>query len=259
MEKLKPQRAIFALVTAAVTIWSFTVPDAKDFLRPELARIFFWHFPCPMMLTGLLFTGVYFALRHFGWIKGKAWVPEENAGERRRWDMRAEAALEMGFVFGILTMITGIFFSLAQWGSAWQWDPRQTSFLIVLVIYGAYFAIRNAFDDPERRAAYSGAYMMAAFFPLLFLIFVFPRLPQVKAVSFHPNDTVMSGNLKGQYLYVTLALLTLVTILTVWLYRLRVRVGELELLTEDYGTLETRGGHPTSTGVVRPVSISEQS
>lgn len=250
-------RALFALLMGVVTVWSFQVPDAVGFQRPELARIFFWHFPCPLLLTGLLFVGSYFSFRHLVRVQGFRVESETDNRERQLWDIRAVAALELGFVFCVLTMITGILFSLVQWGVWWQWDPRQTSFLLAMLVYGAYFALRTAFTDPEKRAANSAAYMLAAVLPLIFLIFVYPRLPQVEQASFHPTQSIMKGQIKGAYAQVVSAVIILTTILSVWLYRLRVRAGTLELLAEDYGQLETHGGHPAPTGVVRPVSLSD--
>jgi heme exporter protein C len=257
MEKLAPlARPVFALLVGVVSVWSFLVPDAPTFQRPELARIFFWHFPCPMMLTGLLFVGVYFSLRRFLRVSLKGVQPEADRTERGKWDVRAEAALELGFLFAILTMATGILFSLVQWGAWWQWDPRQTSFLIALLIYGAYFALRASFNDPQKRGDNAAAYMLAAFLPLVFLIFVYPRLPQVQQVSFHPTDSIMGGQIKGSYAQVISAMMVVTTILSVWLYRLRVRAGLLELRVIENGYLETRRGDSASAPVVRPVRLS---
>jgi heme exporter protein C len=258
MEKLNtPIKLLFGLLMAAATIWSYLVPDAPLFQRPELARIFFWHFPCPMMLTVFLYIGCYFAVRYFLRIDLTGIRPETDPHAKRLWDLRASSALELGMVFAILTMATGMLFSLAQWGALWQWDPRQTSFLIALLIYAAYFALRGAFSDPERRAGHSAAYMLAALLPLTFLIFVFPRLPQIEAVSFHPTDSIMSGNIKGAYAQVIIALLILVSILSAWLYRQRMAVGLLEI-NENYGHLgkmETGSEHPAPSAVVRPVRV----
>ncbi len=257
MEKLAPlARPVYALLVGVVSVWSFLVPDAPTFQRPELARIFFWHFPCPMMLTGLLFVGVYFSLRRFLRISRTGVQPETDRVERGRWDVRAEAALELGFLFAILTMATGILFSLVMWGAWWQWDPRQTSFLIALLIYGAYFALRASFNDPQKRGDNAAAYMLAAFLPLVFLIFVYPRLPQVLQVSFHPTESVMGGQIKGSYAQVISAMMVVTTILSVWLYRLRVRAGLLELRVFENGNLETRRGDSAPAPVVRPVRLS---
>ncbi|RYG34843.1 hypothetical protein EON81_14425 [bacterium] len=239
----KAKRLLLPVAMAATLLWSYLVPDAANFQRPELARIFFWHFPSSIVLTGLLFVGAYFSYR----------VLSTPAGpSRRAWDLRAVSALELGVIHSVVTMVTGIVFSLTQWGKAWQWDPRQTSFLLFMIIYGAYFALRAGIADEEKRESNSGAYMLAALLPMLFLIFVFPRLPAVQQASFHPNETVMQGQLKGAYGFVTILSVTLVSFVSVRLYRLRVRV-ELALL--NHGHLETDRRSATSDSVVRPVRL----
>lgn len=241
MEELK--KALFALAAGIVTLWSFLVPDAPGFASPEFARIFFWHFPCPIMLTGIIFAAVYFSFRY---LRGA------GTADRAVWDLRAVAALELGLVYAILTMLSGILFSKVQWGAWWSNDPRQTSFLLAMLFYASYFAIRAAFPDPEKRAANSAAYLFATLLPQLFLIFVYPRLPQI--TSLHPSSTIMKGQLHGGYLYVILAMLAVVGVLTVWLYRLRVRAGLL-LLRESDGTLETSRRGAGNRVVARPVSV----
>ena len=169
--------------------------------------------------------------------------------DRAVWDLRAVAALELGLIFHVLTMFSGILFSKIQWGAWWSWDPRQTSFLIALPMYAAYFAVRAAFVDPEKRAANSAAYLLASVLPQLFLIYVFPRLPQVLAMSLHPSESLLGGQIKGQYLYIMLSMMAVVGVLTVWLYRLRVRAGLL--LLESDGKLED-SRRPASPHVVAP-------
>jgi heme exporter protein C len=178
--------------------------------------------------------------------------------KKMHWDVRCAAAQEIGFLYGLLTMATGIIFSKVQWGAWWSWDPRQTSFLLVLLIYGAYFVLRGAIGDDVKRAANSAAFCVASTLPVLFLIFVLPRLPQV--FSLHPSNTLVSGGLKGDYRYVFLAMLVLFGVLTAWLYQLRVRAGLAELALENLnGKLEASGGGAAPTGVVRPVSVSRES
>jgi heme exporter protein C len=245
----------FAALVALVTWWSYEVPDLPQFQRPELARIFFWHFPCPIMLTGLLAVGVYFSFRRFVAIRGFSFGPETDRQQATQWDLRAESALELGFLFALLTMATGILFSLVQWGVWWQWDPRQTSFLLALLIYVAYFVLRGAFADPQKRADNAAAYMLASFLPLVFLIFIYPRLPQVEQASFHPTDSIMKGNIRGSYAQVISAMMLVTTVLTVWLYRLRLRAGQLELRAQEHERLETRRGDTAPTPVVRPIHL----
>lgn len=256
MEKLNNFfRPLFMVAFAVVTVWSYLVPDAKGFMHPDMARIFFWHFPCPMIMLGAMFTGIAFSFRQFrDWSRG--FRPVTDNQEQREWDVRAESAMELGFIFSVLTMLTGILFSLQQWGALWQWDPRQTSFLLALLIYFAYFVLRSAIPDPDRRASTSAAYALSTALPILFLVLIFPRLPQIAQVSFHPTNSIMGGQIKGAYAQVIMTVLILVTILSVWLYRLRVSAGMLALRAQyKHGKLENRGGGSAPTAVVRPISL----
>lgn len=230
---------------AAATAWSMLVPDAQmAFNAPSLARILFFHLPCAITTSIFIFFAPYLAIRYLG-------------SKTLDWDVRAASANELGFLFGLLTMATGILFSEVQWGAWWSWDPRQTSFLLVLLVYGAYFALRSAFADESKRAAHAAAYSVAMTLPSLFLIFVFPRLPQV--VSLHPSTTVQKGELRGDYAYVTITMLVLFFALAAWLYQMRVRAGLAELeLENSNGNFEAGGGSATPTGVVRPVPLSRE-
>jgi heme exporter protein C len=242
MEKLA--KSVLLVGVPLATLHSYFVKDARGFLYPEFARVFFWHFPCPMMATVLLCAGLFFSIRY-------------SQTRDLRWDARAVAAHELAMVFILLTMISGIFFSRIQWNAWWQNDPRQVSFLLVIVLYTAYFVLRTALADSERRAVNSGAYAIAAFLPFVYLTFVYPRLPQV--INNHPNESIMKGNIKGGYLYVVLELLVLVGAITYWAYRLRSRAGILQIEIEKHGDLQSSIGATGNPPVVRPVPLSDQS
>jgi heme exporter protein C len=234
---------LFALAAVAVTAAGFLIPPVPGFQEPNLARLFVWHFPCAMATTALLFFSPYFSLHYL-------------ATRDRDWDVRALAANELALLFGVLTMATGMLFSRVQWGAWWQWDPRQTSFLLVLLLFGGYFALRSAFVDDVRRAATAAAYSLASVPPMLFLIFVFPRLPAVAAVSFHPTNTIRDGLMSGDYLYTMLGVLAVLLVATAWLYRGRVAAGLEGLRREELDAeLDVGGGGAAPTGVVRPVAL----
>ncbi|MEI8282127.1 MAG: cytochrome c biogenesis protein CcsA [Armatimonadota bacterium] len=245
MERLRKILLIVGIPLA--TFHSYLVPDAANFQSPEFARIFFWHFPCPIMATLLICMGLYFSMKYL-------------QTHDEKWDIRSSAVHELAMIFIVLTMISGIFFSRIQWLAWWQNDPRQVSFLLVMVIYLAYFVLRTAFTDTEKRATNSAGYAIAAFLPFLFLTFVYPRLPQILGDSFHPTDTIMKGNLKGGYAWVTIELMILVSIITNWIYNLRSRAGILELEVENYGhDIQNTRRSTTDTPVVRRISVSDES
>ena len=234
-------KIVIGLGIAATSVWGMNVPPAESFKEPDLARILFWHLPNAFITVIFLIAGAVLSIKTL-----------KSRGDSVL-DLKAAASNELAMLFALITMVTGILFSKVQWGEWWSWDPRQTSFLFVLLILFAYFALRSAFADSVKRAVNSAAYCIAALIPIMFLIFVLPRLPQVQ--SLHPSNTIVGGGLKGDYWNVVLANFALFLGVAIWLYRMRVRAGELELSLENrHGKLDD-GGDRAATGVVRPLSV----
>lgn len=110
---------------------------------------------------------------------------------RTEYDDYALAAAENGFLFTALATVTGMIFSQVVWGIYWNWDPRQTSIFVLLLIYAALFALRAAIDDVARRRQLSAVYSLFAFVTVPFLIFVAPR---VADSTLHPNCAFLAGS-----------------------------------------------------------------
>ena len=106
-------------------------------------------------------------------------------------DTFAVAAAEVGFLFCILATVTGAIFAQLVWGVFWNWDPRETSIVILLLIYAAYFALRGALDNEEQRRRLSAVYNLFAAVTMPFLIFVAPRIADS---TLHPNCAFIQGS-----------------------------------------------------------------
>lgn len=239
-------RALLALYVAVATFGAFWAPDAKGFQSPALARIIFIHLPCAFLTAGLIFVGSYYAVRFL-----KSGNPELEA--------KSVACNELGFLFACLTMATGILFSQVQWGTWWQWDPRQTSFLILLLLYLAYFALRGGYADSERRATFSSAYSAALSLPAVFLIFIFPRLPHIAQASFHPSQTIQRAEFDTAYWSVVMANFVGLSFVMMWTLRLKLRASALErAIDQAYGNDQAPGGDSAAPRVVRAVRLPKQ-
>ncbi len=113
------------------------------------------------------------------------------------YDFKASAAAEIGILFTLLATITGMIWAKLNWGSFWNWDPRETAIFLLLLIYGAYFALRAAIENEELRAKLSSVYSILSFLPLSFLFFVLPRILE----GLHPgsdNDSTAGPILSPQ-------------------------------------------------------------
>jgi heme exporter protein C len=149
-------------------------------------------------------------------------------------DVHAASAAELGMIFCVAATLTGSLWAKAMWGSYWNWDPRETSIFFLLLIYGAYLALRSALDDEERRARLSAVYSVLAFVAVPFLIFVVPRL----YFTLHPDPLINPRGkveMDPRIRIVFFAAMAGFTVLFAWLLNVRVRLGMLEGRKRDEG------------------------
>jgi heme exporter protein C len=99
-------------------------------------------------------------------------------------DEQIHSLVFAGVLFGILGTLTGAVWAKFTWGAFWSWDVKQNMTLVCLLIYFAYFLLRQSMPDPDRRARVSAVYNMFAFIAMIPLLFVIPRLTE----SLHPGN-----------------------------------------------------------------------
>jgi len=198
---------------AAVIVFSFITPAPQQMIG-ESSRIFYYHIPMAWIAVLAFTMSMVYSIRY---LKSKNFL-EDN---------RARNAAALGLLFSILATITGSIFAKVTWGSFWNWDPRETSIFILLLIYGAYFALRGAVEVEEKKAALSAVYAIFAFVTVPFLVFVVPRL----IPSLHPTDSVVNAEMKftmgTTVRLIFFSSLALFTVLYLWIFNLACRVGVL--------------------------------
>ncbi len=135
----------------------------------ENAKIIFFHVPTAWLSSLAFLMSAYFSIQY---------LRKKNLLD----DLKSYTAAQIGIVFCILATVTGAVWANYNWGKPWSWDPRQTSIFALLLIYGAFFALRSAIEDPERKATLSAVYSLIAFVTVPFFIYIMPRM----MVSLHP-------------------------------------------------------------------------
>lgn len=157
---------------------AFTLPLIPGL--EERARNLYFHVPTAWIAQLAWFVALWYA---FVYLRKR----------RLEDDARAATAAALGALFCILATTTGAVWAKFNWGTFWNWDPRQTSIFIVLVIYGAYFALRSALEGEDQRARISSIYLVLLAVPVIFFMFVFPRMSD----SLHPGSAqdVAAGNI----------------------------------------------------------------
>lgn len=198
---------------ATMIVFSFITP-APQAVIGEASRIFYYHIPQAWICVIAFAVSMIYSIR---------FLRNRKLAE----DDRAATAASLGLIFCFLATITGSVFAKVTWGSFWNWDPRETSIFVLLLIYGAYFALRGAIESEERRATLSAVYSIFAFVTVPFLIFVVPRM----VPSLHPADSVVDKNMKftmgTEVRTIFFSSLALFTILFFWMLNLGLRVQRL--------------------------------
>ncbi|MBT1710469.1 cytochrome c biogenesis protein [Fulvivirgaceae bacterium PWU5] len=137
----------------------------------ETVRALYFHVPMWFGMTFLFTMSVYYAVRYL-----------RNPSPEL--DRKVLEYANVGTVFGILGIFTGMLWANYTWGSPWHGDPKQNGAAIALLVYLAYFVLRGSLDNQEQRARLSAVYNIFAFAAMVPLIFVIPRMTS----SMHPGS-----------------------------------------------------------------------
>lgn len=176
------------LLVGVVGMFLAPIPISENVSDPLSYKIFYFHVPIAWVAY-LAFLVVFIAC--FQYLRTKD----------EKWDTYAHASAEVGVVFCTLVLICGSIWTRATWGVFWTWDPRLTTSLVLWLLYIGYLMLRQALDEPEKRARLSASYGIVAFIgvPLSYA--------SVKIwSSLHPDLTAQGGGLSGEMTIATLLL-----------------------------------------------------
>jgi len=201
--------------------WMVAVIIGSLYLAPEAAgfkstsRVIFYHVP-------------------MSWVASLAFLVAAISGilylrtKKLVYDIWAVSSVEIGFLFSILATITGSLWAKVEWGAFWNWDPRETSIVVLLMIYAAYFALRSALESREQKAQISAVYSILAFITVPFLVFVVPRI----LFTLHPQNpvfTTQAGKMMSPKIkLVFFSSMFGFTLFYYWLLRLRVNLERIK-------------------------------
>lgn len=206
-------------------IWGafFYAPPAKGL--GDTARIMFFHVPMAWLSVIAFFMSAFYSYKV---LKG---IHLEST-QLHYWDMGASTAAQLGLIFAFLATITGSIWAKKIWHSYWNWDPRETSIFILLLIYGAYFALRTAVTNPHDKMRLSAVYSLLAVVTVPFFVFIVPRI----FASLHPDPLInQEGKIKmdGRMLLVFLNSLFAFSVVYFYLFFMKLKMLELNhILTE---------------------------
>lgn len=139
----------------------------------ESIRNLFFHVPMWFSMMGMLFVSLIYSILYL------------NKGNIQH-DIKAISYAQVGFLMGILGILTGSIWARVTWGAWWVFsEVKLNGAAAGLLVYAAYFILRGSFDDEEKKARYSAVYSIFAFVMFMVLINVIPRITDS---SLHPGN-----------------------------------------------------------------------
>jgi heme exporter protein C len=100
-------------------------------------------------------------------------------------------------LFITFTLLTGMVWAKPAWGTYWNWDPRETTALIMWFVYLGYFALREAIGEEKARARASAVLGIFGYASGIFTLLstrIFPSLhPPTFGLKLEPEMGMTLG------------------------------------------------------------------
>lgn len=161
--------------------WGWMVPE--DYKQGATVKIMFLHVPSAMMAINIWIMMLVASL---------IWLIRRHHVSA----LAARAAAPIGAVMTAVALVTGAVWGQPTWGTWWEWDPRLTSFLILLLFYLGYMALWSAIENPDNAADLTGVLcLVGSVFALLSRYAAYfwnQGLHQGSTISVAPGDRISS-------------------------------------------------------------------
>jgi heme exporter protein C len=168
--------SIVLLVYVCTAGFMVKVPVLDGRLQQSIRNLFF-HVPMWISMMVLFSASVFAAIKYL-------------RNPNPIYDIYSVGFANVGIVFGLLGLVTGMIWANYQWGAFWSGDAKQNGVAIALLIYFAYFVLRGSVTDIDKRSKISAVYNIFAYCMLFPTLWILPRLSE----SLHPGGEGSEGN-----------------------------------------------------------------
>jgi heme exporter protein C len=208
---------IAAAVATACTVWLGLWVTPPDQNQHDLVRLVYIH-------PGVAWVALYLA---FGLAAACSLLYLWPRTRSLFWDRLAAAAVEVGVVFNVCTLISGSIWGKPTWGVWWAWDARLTSTAVLLVLFLGYLALRRVPAEPAVRAKRSAfvALFASVDVPIVHFSVLWWRTLHQGATVLNPD---LSPTIHGSMAWTLLLGFVALTLVFVWMLLVRYRIGVLE-------------------------------
>jgi len=135
--KLIPWLTICTVLSMSVGIFWGVFFTPNDYRQGAAVKIIYIHVP-----SAFLAINIYIMML----IASVIWLIRRHHVSL----LAAKAAAPIGLTMTLVAILTGAIWGKPIWGTYWAWDPRMTSFAILLMFYVGYISIWSAMEYNEK-------------------------------------------------------------------------------------------------------------
>ncbi|MCL6472787.1 MAG: cytochrome c biogenesis protein CcsA [Firmicutes bacterium] len=185
-------------------------------------KIFYYHVPiAETSLLAFIVAAVFGAL----------FLSKKN----RKYDFLSHASVELGFLFGALVMWTGDIWTRSEWGTWWEWEPRLTTYLVLMLLYSGYFVLRSAISEESAKARLAAAYSVIAAVTVPLTFFAIRLIPSVHPVVFDSSGAKMEPPMLAAFLISMFGMSVLYVAFLLMRYQIFMIREEIDYLKNEVG------------------------
>ncbi len=181
----------------------------------ETIRNIYFHVPMWFTMMALFLVSLIYSLKYL-------------SGSSPDHDLVAAEAARVAMVFGIAGLLTGMLWARFTWGAWWVNDTKLNGSAATMLVYAAYFILRNSVPEKQKRARLSAVYAIFSFSLMIVFIMVLPRLTD----SLHPgnggNPAFGSYDLDSRMRAVFYPAVAGWILVGLWILQIRIRTRKLE-------------------------------
>jgi heme exporter protein C len=149
-EKIMYALAAFAALLLIRNLYQMFIGLPDEVAQGAIYRIIFFHVPAAFtFMTAALVSAIASIL----FLARKDFAA----------DSIAASVTEVGLVFGLVNLMTGMVWARIIWGIWWAWDARLTFMLISCLMYAGYLMLRQTIEEPTQRARISAVLSIFTF------------------------------------------------------------------------------------------------
>ena len=203
--------AALILLTLGLVFYYAPTEKTMGFVQ----RVFYFHVGSAWVASAAFFVAL---------LSGIMFLRKPN----RHFDTIAVASVEIGLVFTTMTIASGSIWGRPAWNTWWIWSPRLTSITVLWLVYAAYFMLRGAIEDEDRRGRFSAVYAIAGFVTVIITFYSIRLLRDIHPALIGSGEAAQGSQELSGAMIVTLnvAVIAFTALYAAWLLN-RIRLQHL--------------------------------